>query len=252
MNRDKVYFLSDIHLGADGRFSSREREKRVIQFLEEHSDEMAVLYLVGDTFDYWYEYKQVIPNSFSRIIGCLCRLVDEGVQVHLFAGNHDGWLYDFFQSEVGAQVHKDEMETTIYGKDFYIHHGDGIGPGDTGYKFIKTIFRNRIAQWMFSRIHPNLALFIMKTCSSTSRKYQNDLGIVDVEGEAQCIYAESLIKHKSRDYFVFGHRHIVMDHLLSDGRSSLINLGDWLHQETYAVMDSKGELKLMKNKDLGG
>ncbi len=249
MNRDKVYFLSDIHLGAEGRFSSRERENRVVRFLENNSDEMAALYLVGDTFDYWYEYRQVIPNSFSRLIGCLCRLVDQGVEVHLFAGNHDGWLFDFFQSEVGAQVHKDELETTIYGKSLYIHHGDGIGPGDYGYKFIKKVFRNRVAQWMFSRMHPNFSLALMKLCSTSSRKYQNDPESIDVTAEAQCIYAETLIKDKPRDYFIYGHRHITMDHVLSDGRSRLINLGDWLHQETYAVMDKDGALLLLKNEE---
>ena len=242
MQKGKSLFLSDIHLGADGRFSSVEREKRVIRFLESQAHDLDALYLVGDTFDYWYEYRQVVPRSFPRMIGMLCRLVDTGVDVHLFPGNHDGWLFSYFQQEVGAQVHMQALKTEIYGKSFYIHHGDGVGPGDLGYKFIKGIFRNKAAQWMFSRLHPNFSLGLMKMCSSTSRKFQTMEQGFKIEQDPQCIFAERLIEKASIDYIVFGHRHILMDHELSDGQSRLINLGDWLHQETYGIMDTSGRL----------
>jgi len=236
--RSKVYFASDFHLGTDGRHSSVEREQIIVAWLESIVDSAESIYLVGDIFDYWYEYKTVIPRGYSRFFAQLRRLVDSGVKVHFFTGNHDVWLFSYFTEEYGIPVHRHPQEISIQGKKLLVAHGDGLGPHDTGYKLIKRVFTNKVCQWLWSRLHPNFALWLMKKTSSSSRKYTDDTDqYTSPEKEWLTLYAERKNEQQPRDYYVFGHRHVPINHILSDGKAKYINLGDWLHNYTYAVME---------------
>lgn len=245
-DRNKVYFASDFHLGTDGKHTSREREAIIVRWLRSVAADAQAIYLVGDIFDYWYEYKHVIPKGHSRFLAELRRVVDSGVEVHFFTGNHDVWMYDYFTEEYGIPIHRSPQELNLQGRQLLVAHGDGLGPGDIGYKLIKKIFTNKLCQWLWSRLHPNFALAIMKGTSSTSRKYTDDTEEYDgPEGEWLTAYAERKQQQQVRDYYVFGHRHVPIDHTLSDGKGRYINLGDWLHNYTYAVLES-GQLTLKK------
>lgn len=235
--RDKIYFASDFHLGTDGKHTSVEREQIIVRWLQSIMPEAQAIYLVGDIFDFWYEYKQVIPRGHSRFLAQLRQVVDAGVEVHFFTGNHDVWMFDYFTSEYGIPIHRQPQELTLQGKKLLVAHGDGLGPGDTGYKLVKKVFTNRLCQWLWSRLHPNFALGIMKATSSSSRKYTDDTDQYQgPENEWLTAYAERKQQQQTRDYYVFGHRHVPIDHVLSDGHARYINLGDWLHNYTYAVL----------------
>jgi UDP-2,3-diacylglucosamine hydrolase len=237
---NKYYFASDFHLGIDGQLSSPEREKQIVRWLEAIRHDAAEIFLVGDIFDYWFEYKHVIPKGFTRLIGKLSELCDQGIPISFFTGNHDMWMFSYFHDELGIPIHRAPIHREIKGKKFIIGHGDGLGPGDHGYKFIKSVFSNKLCQWLFARIHPNLGISIMKYWSGKSRAAtQEENRFLGKDKEWLVLFSEGTLKEEEIDYFVFGHRHLPIDYLLSNGSSRYINLGDWLKFNSYAVYDGK-------------
>jgi UDP-2,3-diacylglucosamine hydrolase len=235
--RTKYYFISDVHLGLYPAESSKEREKKLIRWLETIKDDAAELFLVGDIFDFWHEHKHVVPKGFVRFLGKLAELTDLGIKVCFFSGNHDVWAYGYFEDELNIKILHQSIEREINGKKFYIGHGDGIGPGDTGYKLLKWAFRNRFLQWIFARLHPNFSMWLGKSWSKNSR-YSKGIVAEEFMGEKelQLIFARQTLKEKPIDYFIFGHRHIPWDIKLTEN-SRIINLGDWIYSFTYAVFD---------------
>jgi UDP-2,3-diacylglucosamine hydrolase len=236
----KIYFLSDFHLGAPDYASSLVREKRIIRFLDEISRDAAVIFILGDLFDFWYEYKRVVPKGFVRILGKLAGLTDLGITIHFFVGNHDMWMNGYFEKELNIDVFHDPKEFEFNGKKFLIGHGDGLGPGDHRYKFIKKIFRNRFSQWLFGIIHPSLGIgiadyFSRKSRAATGREDEQFLG---EDKEWLITFCREFLKTKSIDFFIFGHRHLPIEFRLNE-QSVYINLGDWIRYNSYAVFDNE-------------
>jgi len=239
----KTYFLSDFHLGIDTDLSSRERELKIVRFLDQIKDDVAELYLVGDVFDFWFEYKQVVPKGYIRLFGKLAELADAGVTVHYFIGNHDMWMFDYLKDEIGAIMHREPVMIQLGNKRAWIGHGDGLGPRDHGYKFIKKIFRNRVCQWLFARLHPNFSLALGQYWSGKSRLQEKSPAPFNESTEWLVAYSEEMLKEKPADYYIFGHRHLPIAHLLSNDRSRYINLGEWMYSYSYAVWNGE-ELRL--------
>ncbi|MEV4882348.1 UDP-2,3-diacylglucosamine hydrolase [Chitinophaga ginsengisegetis] len=234
----KIYFASDFHLGAPNPAASREREKLLLQWLEQVEPDAQHIFLVGDIFDFWFEYKHVIPKGYTRILGKLAALSDKGIGISIFIGNHDMWMDGYFEEELNIPVYYEPQTYTIGTKRFYIGHGDGLGPGDHGYKMLKKVFRNPFCRWMFSAIHPawGIALanyFSRKSRSATGQELEHFLG---AENEWLAIYSKEVLQKEHFDYFIYGHRHLPLDIPLSNG-SRYINLGDWLNYFSYAVFD---------------
>ena len=245
---DKIYFASDFHLGAHPRSKIRERELRIVNWLDSIKTDAAELYLMGDIFDFWFEYATVVPKGYIRFLGKLAELADSGVKITLFKGNHDMWMFGYLKQQLGATIIDDELVIERSGKTFYLHHGDGLGPGDKKYKFLKKIFRSRLCQWFFARLHPNLGIGIAQRWSAHSRISSG--GKEKFEGEDKewlVIYAKKVLQKQHCNYFIFGHRHLPLDIELPNG-SRYINLGEWINYDTYAVFDGeKLELKEWKN-----
>ena len=164
----KTYFASDFHLGINARLSSLDRERQICRWLDLVSQDAEAIYLVGDVFDYWFEYKSVIPKGFSRILGKLAEVRDKNIPIYFFTGNHDMWMFRYFEDELGIPIYRQPIIREIHGKTFFIGHGDGLGPGDYGYKMIKKIFANKTCQWLFARLHPNFGLWLMNFFSGKS------------------------------------------------------------------------------------
>lgn len=249
MSNKKIYFASDFHLGVPDYASSLVREKRVVAWLDWVSKDAKEIYLVGDVFDFWFEYKTVVPRGFVRLLGKIAEITDRGIPVHYFIGNHDMWVFDYLPKETGIQLHHAPVQRNFDGQKFFIGHGDGLGPGDHGYKFIKKVFRNRLCQWLFARLHPNFGIGMANFWSKTSRKHtgESDRKFLGEENEWLAIYSKEILAKEHFDYFIFGHRHLPMDIKLSE-HSRYINLGDWITHYTYAVFES-GLLKLKNFKD---
>ncbi|MCC6371648.1 MAG: UDP-2,3-diacylglucosamine diphosphatase [Bacteroidia bacterium] len=245
MSSKKIYFASDFHLGVPSKESSLKREKTVCRWLDSIKHDAAAIYLVGDIFDFWYEYKYTVPKGTVRLLGKIAELTDAGIPVHFFIGNHDLWMKDYFTDELNVTVHHQTLQTTFGGKKFYISHGDGLGPGDNWYKLLRTIFASKTCQWLFSRLHPNLAFYIAKR-SSKRRKVitgDSDEKFLGNENEWLFLYSREVLKTTQVDYFIFGHRHLPLD-LDVDGKARYINLGEWINYNTYAVFDGENlELK---------
>ena len=246
----KTYFASDFHLGIDGAQTSIEREKLIVEWLDAAAPDMQALYLVGDVWDYWFEYGQVIPKGYSRILGCIGRLRDAGIPIYYFTGNHDMWMFRYLTDEFGIPIYREPVTHTIDGKKFYIGHGDGLGPGDHGYKMIKKIFANPVSQWLFEKIHPNTGIKLMKFFSGTSRQHTEVETFLGPEKEWLIQYAREILRKEDFDYFVFGHRHLPIDFDLGIKGARYINLGDWLKYNSYAVWDGTS-LKLSYYKPQG-
>lgn len=247
----KIYFLSDFHLGAPDAASSLQREKQVVRFLDEVKYDAAEIFLVGDMFDFWYEYRKVVPKGFTRLLGKLAELSDTGIAMHFFVGNHDMWMKGYFQKELNIPVYFEPKEFERNGKKILIGHGDGLGPGDRGYKFIKKIFRNPVCQWLFGVLPPFLGMGLANFLSQRSRAQTGSTEEVFLgeDKEWLIIYSKEVLKEKKFDFFVFGHRHLAIDFRLSE-TSRYINLGDWIHYYTYAVFDGKEmTLKSFLNKE---
>ncbi len=240
--RNKTYFVSDFHLGVDAHLTSMEREKKIVRWLDMVKKDAKHIYLLGDVFDFWFEYKQVIPKGYTRLLGKLAELTDAGIPITFFVGNHDMWMFSYFKEALNIPILRKPLNLTISGKTFYLAHGDGLGPGDRGYKFIKKVFASPISQWLFARIHPNLGIGIANFWSQKSKDAgKQDLakGWLGADNEWLVQYANGVLKKTSVDYFVFGHRHLPIDLVLNNNQSRYINLGEWLTQYSYAVFDGK-------------
>jgi UDP-2,3-diacylglucosamine hydrolase len=239
----KIYFASDFHLGIPDRASSLAREKRIVRWLEEAEKDAAEIFLVGDLFDAWFEYKRAVPKGFIRLLGKIAAITDKGIPVHVFSGNHDMWMFGYMEEECGVKLHHEPVEREWNGKKFFIAHGDGLGPGDHGYKFIKKIFRNKFSQWLYARFHPNFGLWLADAVSRQGLDKKEDQKIYHGDDkEFLVLFCKEYIRHHKIDYFVFGHRHLPLDMKIGD-TARYINLGDWLSYDTYAVFDGN-ELKL--------
>jgi len=225
--------------------SSLERERRICKWLDNIKADAQEVYLVGDIFDFWYEYKYTVPKGQVRLLGKIAALTDAGIPVHFFVGNHDLWMKDYFTEELGVSVHHEPITRTYNNKVFYIGHGDGMGPGDTGYKLLRRVFASKTCQWLFSRLHPNFAFAIARLSSKRSRTVTGDSDekFLGAENEWLYLFCRDYLKTHKVDYFVFGHRHLPLD-LDVDGKARYVNLGDWIKYYTYAVFDGeKLELK---------
>ncbi len=243
-----VYFASDFHLGAPNPVESQKREKHIVRWLDQIADDAAEIYLVGDLFDFWFEYKQVVPKGFTRFIAKLAELTDRGIPVHVFTGNHDLWMFGYLEEEAGVTLIKAPIERNINGQSFLIGHGDGLGPGDYGYKFIKWVFTRSFFQWLFARLHPNfgvsIALFWSKRSrASNPKEEQHYLGD---EREWLVQYCKAYLSERPIHYFVFGHRHLPLE--VDLGSAKYVNLGDWISHYTYAKFDGKS-LQLLSYSD---
>ena len=240
----KIFFLSDFHLGAPNAKSSLEREQLIVRFLDEVKDQASAIFIVGDMFDFWYEYKNVVPRGYVRLLGKIAALTDAGIPVHFFVGNHDMWMKNYFQEELNVPVYYEPKEFVFNDKNFLVGHGDGLGPGDHGYKGLKKIFRNPFCQWLFGIIPPAMGIglanyFSRKSRAATGSSEEKFLG---EEKEWLLIYCREKAAQKKIDYFVFGHRHLPIHYRLDNG-SFYINLGDWISFYTYAEFDGQ-EMKL--------
>lgn len=254
----KIYFLSDFHLGAPNHAASLEREKTIVRFLDEIKDVAAEIFLVGDMFDFWYEYRKVVPKGYVRLLGKLAELSDAGIPMHFFVGNHDMWMRDYFLKELNIPVYFEPREFERNGKTFLIGHGDGLGPGDHGYKRLKKVFRNPVSKWLFGILPPVAGMGLANYLSRRSRAQTgaSEEVFLGEDKEWLIIYCKEILKQrlpdgrgKKIDFFVFGHRHLAIDYRLSK-ESCYINLGDWIRYFTYAVFDGENmELKSFTGND---
>jgi UDP-2,3-diacylglucosamine hydrolase len=236
----KVYFLSDFHLGAPNDTESRKREDRLVRFLQNARKDAGIIFIVGDIFDFWFEYKTVVPKGFVRILGTLAQLADEGIQLHIFTGNHDLWMQDYLSKELNAKLYFEPQQFTIQNTQFLIGHGDGLGPGDKGYKRLKKIFTNPICQWLFRWLHPDAGIQLANYFSRKSRAKTGNADelFLGEDKEWLILYTKEKAKTMSVDYFIFGHRHFAIDFKINE-KSRYINLGDWISLNTYAIFDGK-------------
>ena len=235
----KIYFASDLHLGVPNREKSLVREKLFVQWLDEIKNDAEAIYLVGDIFDFWFEYKKAVPKGYVRLLGKLAEISDLGIPIHIFTGNHDMWLFDYLEDEINAHIYREPIEVSLKGKRFFIGHGDGLGPGDNGYKLIKKIFKNKLCQWLFERIHPNLGISIAQYWSKKSR-IANGEKDESYYGEKEWLtqFCKEKMKTIEVDYFIFGHRHLPLQVDLGNN-TIYINLGEWVNYNSYAVFDGK-------------
>jgi UDP-2,3-diacylglucosamine hydrolase len=244
----KIYFASDFHLGVPDYTRSLEREKLIVSWLESIRLDATELFLMGDVFDFWFEYATVVPRGYTRLLGKLAELADAGIKIHFFTGNHDMWVFDYLPKEIGLSIHRSPVIREFAGKQFYLAHGDGLGPGDAGYKFIKRIFASGLCQWLFARLHPNLGMGIARYWSKKSRiaNVTSDEKFLGNDKEWLVLYSKEILKTQPINYFILGHRHLPLDIALNEA-SRYVNLGEWVNYNTYAVFDGHNlELKAYK------
>ncbi|MBN2372933.1 UDP-2,3-diacylglucosamine diphosphatase [bacterium] len=236
----KIYFISDIHLGTPDYDKSLEREKKLVKWLSGAMADAGEIFLLGDIFDFWFEYKSTVPRGYTRFLGKLAEVTDSGIPVHYFTGNHDLWIFDYLPRETGVTVHRNPIKKIINGKIFMMGHGDGLGPFDPGSKIMKRIFTNRLAQRLFSLIHPDIGIKLARYLSKKSRESLPDeeFSFKGEDRESLVLYAKKILLQEHIDYFIFGHRHIPVV-LELNKKSKLINIGDWITYFSYAVFDGK-------------
>jgi len=234
-----LYFASDFHLGSPTFEASRKREDRIIRWLNFIEPTCSELFLVGDVFDFWYEYQLVVPKGFVRLQGKLAQMTDSGIKIYFFKGNHDMWVNDYFTKEMGIQIISDELTIERSGKKFYIHHGDGLGPGDHKYKFLRKIFRSPLCQWLFSLVPPRIGLGIGTWWSGRSRLASHTEEVfMGEENEWLAVYAKEQLKQAPYDFFIFGHRHLPLSLDLGNG-TKYVNTGEWINHSSYAEFDGQ-------------
>jgi len=228
----KVYFASDFHLGVK---NSTERERSICDWLTSISQDAQVIFLLGDIFDFWFEYKHAIPKGFIRFQAKLAELIDKGIEIVFFTGNHDMWLFDYFTQELGIQIFREAIDIQIDDTILHIGHGDGLGPGDRKYKILKKIFANPFCQWLFGKIHPDWGIGLAKYWSKHSRLQSTKKGDEKFLGEGEWLwtYCKEQENQQHRDFYIFGHRHLPLDLPVGEN-ARYINLGEWLHHYTYA------------------
>lgn len=245
-NRNKIFLASDFHLGSGGYEKSLAREKKIVRWLDGIQAECKELYLLGDIFDFWFEYNHTIPKYYIRFLGKLSEFADKGIPIHIMVGNHDMWMFGYLEKELRAKIYFNEIEREFFGKSYYLAHGDGLGPGDKKYKFLKKIFRANWAQWCFARLHPNFSFWLAQSWSQDSRQNNEDPGYLGDEKEWLVQFSHELLKEKHRDYFVYGHRHLPLK--VNIANSIYFNLGDWMNHFSYLEIDEAGpELKYFKD-----
>lgn len=241
----KIFFASDFHFGVPDHARSLTRERKVVAWLNSIENEACDIFLMGDLFDFWFEYNKAIPKGFTRFLGKLADLQDRGINIHIFTGNHDLWMFDYLPQELGVKIYKDPIVLSIANHKLLIGHGDGLGPGDKTYKYLKLVFTSSIAQWLFARIHPNLGIALAQRWSKSSRlsnmkleeKFQGE------EREFLLAWCKEMEAKTHHDYYIFGHRHLPLDLKVGDS-SRYVNLGEWVHFSPFAVYDGKAlELK---------
>lgn len=243
MQQTAYYFASDFHLGAPNHQTSRERENRIVDWLDSVKADAKAIFLMGDVFDFWFEYKTVVPKGFIRLQGKLAQLADSGIKIYFFKGNHDMWVFDYFEKELGATIVSDEFILEDFGKRAFLHHGDGLGKGDEGYKILKNFFRSNFCQWLFARLHPNLGIGIANYWSSKSR-----LANSKKEGPQHLEFQKTWIKNYYQtlkqdfgvfDYVIMGHRHYPSI-IQVEENTKYFNLGEWVNFSTYVKLDQSG------------
>ncbi len=248
-NNKKTYFASDNHLGAPDYNLSLEREKHFVQWLDFIKKDAQEIFLLGDLFDFWFEYKKVVPKGFVRVLGKIAEISDKGIPIHYFVGNHDLWMNDYFQKELGVKVYGKPKDFNIMNKTFYIGHGDGLGPYDKGYKIMKKVFTNSFAKFLYRIIHPDIGIGIGQYFSQKNKilSGEKDINFLGDDKEWLAKYSRKKLQEKHRDYFIFGHRHLPIQIELNQN-SKYINLGDWINHFTYGVFDgNKFETKKWKS-----
>jgi len=233
----KIYFASDFHLGLPTGVPPVEREKKVVEWLNRVAPDAKEIYLLGDIFDYWWEYKLVVPRGFTRFLGTVASITDSGIPVHFFTGNHDMWVGDYLSTECGVIIHTAPVTTILNGKKFHLAHGEGLGTLDNMYKILLSIFRNRPLRVMYSALHPRIGVGIGLRWSLSSRLGK---GITkEFMGEAKedlIRYARTVLETENIEYFIFGHRHLAMTYKLKDD-IEIVFLGDWIRNGSYAELD---------------
>jgi len=244
----KIYFASDNHLGAPTPEDSRPRELRFVNWLDRIKEDAAAIFLLGDLFDFWFEYQTVVPKGFSRTLGKLAEIVDSGIPIYYFVGNHDLWMNGYFEEELGIPVLHKPTYFTLDNKTFLIGHGDGLGPGDTGYKRMKKVFTNPLSKWLFRWLHPDLGVKLAQYLSVKNKLISGAEDVVFLGAEKEWLvqYAQRKLETEPIDFFVFGHRHLPLEVALNE-KATYLNTGDWIAYETYGVYE-KGSLLLKSNK----
>ena len=250
--RKKIYFASDFHLGIPDYHQSLQREKMLVEWLDEVSRDAIEIFLMGDVFDFWFEYKTVVPKGYVRLLGKIAEMSEMGIHVHLFTGNHDIWAFNYLEKELNIQIHRKPEIRELLGKQFYLAHGDGLGPGDHGYKILKKVFSNRLNQWLFKWLHPDIgaamALYFSRKSRLANVVRENRPDFVNSTEDLMLYkYAVEMIRKGLKvDFFIFGHIHTPTNIELENG-SRLIILGDWLTNFTYAEFDGNlMDLKYIK------
>ena len=236
----KIYFASDNHLGAPTKDASAPREKKFVAWLDDIKQDAAAVFLLGDLFDFWFEYKTVIPKGFTRTLGKLAEISDAGIPVYFFVGNHDLWMDDYFKTELNIPVYHQPEEFVLNNKTFFIGHGDGLGPADKGYKRMKKVFTNPFFKWLFRWVHPDVGMRIAHYLSVKNKLISGDedAKFLGEENEWLAQYSQKKLEEKHRDFFIFGHRHLPLEIELNLS-SKYINLGDWIGYYTYGVFDGE-------------
>ena len=240
----KVYFASDLHLGAPTATASATREKKFVAWLDEIKKDAEAIFLLGDLFDFWFEYKTVVPKGFVRTLGKLAEIRDSGISIYFFVGNHDLWMNDYFEKELNIPVYHKPQVFNINNKFFFIGHGDGLGPEDKGYKRMKKVFTFPLFKWMFRWLHPDLGVKLGQYMSIKNKVISGDedANYLGDEKEWLVQYCKRKLSETHYDYFVFGHRHLPLEIKLQEN-STYINLGDWIQYFTYGEMDKNFDLK---------
>ncbi len=230
----KVFFASDHHLGVPSKEASRERELKFVQWLDQVKPHAAAIFLLGDLFDFWFEYKRVVPKGFTRVLGKLAELSDSGIPIYYFVGNHDLWMNDYFEEELGIPVFHKPQEFLLKDSRFFIGHGDGLGPGDKGFKRMKKVFTNPVAKWFYRWLHPDLGVRLAQHLSQKNKiiSGKEDIQFLGDEKEWLVQYSKAKLEEAHYDYFVFGHRHLPLEIKLAEN-STYFNLGDWITHYTY-------------------
>lgn len=249
MDEKKIYFLSDFHLGAPNEAISKEREKEICLFLSSIKNDCQALYLVGDVFDFWFEYKHAVPRGFIRFMSKIAEYTDSGIPVYWFTGNHDMWIFDYLPSELGVEIIRNPIEVNYFNQSIYIGHGDGLGPGDTKYKILKKFFASKACQWLFARLHPNFGIGLANWSSYRSRDAQkeSDRVFLGTDNEWLFQFCQEEEKKKHHDLYIFGHRHLPLK-LNIQPDSTYYNLGEWLYYKTFGILDKEG-FKIVQWKD---
>lgn len=246
---NKVYFISDAHLGSLATEHRRTQERRLVAFLDSIKTQASAVYMLGDMFDFWYEYRLAVPKGYTRFLGKVSELTDMGVEVHYFTGNHDIWAYDYLEKECGVTIHRKPLTTEIYGNLFFLAHGDELGERDKGFRFIRSVFHNRLCQVLFSSLHPRWGIDFGLKWAKHSRLKRADGIEPPYKGEDKeelILWTKEYMKtHPDINFFIYGHRHIALDLMLSSTsegnshKSRLMILGDWISQYTYVEYDGE-------------